>query len=160
MGKPQFLALKLFLYDLAISVFFILKRLDSLKYTSEIWKCAVIGLNFLTACFKRRFWRIIHDEAFPKTSAWEAISKNSYVRHHCLQSCFCYSALKRVVRSACRCMSIASNTHAEVTCWYKCATQRHIDSEKKNDSFVSRVTNLNNKNSKYKFPTLNSSATD
>ena len=116
--KSQFLALKLFLYDLAISVFFKLKRLDSLKCTSKIWKCAVIGLNFLTACFTRRFWRIMHDEAFPKTSAWEAISKNSYVRHHCLQSCFCYSALKRVVRSACRCMSIASNTHAEVTCWY------------------------------------------
>ena len=46
--------LKLFLYGLTIYRFFLLKRLDSIKYTSENWKCAVIGLIFLTACFRPR----------------------------------------------------------------------------------------------------------
>ena len=35
-------------------------------------------------------------------------------------------------------------------------TRITLNLEKKNNSFVSRVTNLNNKNSKYKFPALNS----
>ena len=117
--NPNFLVLKLFLHGLTIYGFFILKRLDSLKYTSEIWKCAVIGLIFFTACFTRRFWGIMHDEAVTKTSAWEAISKNTYVRHHCLQLML-FLLLRFETRGevSVYSMSIASDTHTEVTCWY------------------------------------------
>ena len=149
--KSQFLAPELFLYGLTISGFFILKRLDSLKYT----------LNFLTACFKRGFCGIMHDEALTKTSAWEAISKNTYVRQHCLQTSFLLFSL------------LTSGEVSEQVYEYRqrysrwshllilmCQPEAHWFWKKKKDSFVSRVTNLNNKTSNYKFPTLNSSATD
>ena len=60
----------------------------------------------------------MHDEAVTNTSAWEAISKNTYVRHHCLQMLFLLFRFEMSGEVSVYYMSIASDTHAEVTYWY------------------------------------------
>ena len=60
----------------------------------------------------------MHDEDVTKTSAWEAISKNTYVRHHFLQMLFLLFRFETSGEVSVHSMSIASDTHAEVTYWY------------------------------------------
>ena len=89
----------------------------------------------------------LHERLYLRTPMWDITV---------YKCCFWYSGLKRVVRSTCTVWVSLAILTLKSPIDINVPNRSTLNLEKKNNSFVSRVTNLNNKNSKYKFPALNS----